>query len=96
MSHETHHSHTEASPKISYSAAFWFVLIMVGLFLGAVNFVNVMGHDEGGGHGATHEPKIQTGSKTLENETGLGAPAETTSQHHGSNSAADSTHMEGH
>jgi hypothetical protein len=95
MSHETHH-HTDNKPGSSYGAAFWFVLILVGLFIGAINFVNVMGHDEGGGHGATHEPKVQTGSSTLENETGLGAPAEQSTQHHGTHSSADSTHTEGH
>jgi len=94
MSHETHHQ-TDNKPGSSYTAAFWFVLILVGLFIAAVNFVNVMGHDEGGGHGATHEPKEQTASKTLENETGTGAPADYSTQHHGNNTA-DSTHMEGH
>ena len=95
MSHETRHQ-SDNKPTTSYRAAFWFVVILAGLFIGAVNFVNVMSHDEGGGHGATHEAKEQTGSKTLENETGFGAPAEHTTQHHGSNSGADTTHMEGH
>jgi len=96
MSHETHHHTTDNTPKTSYNSAFWFVLILAGLFIAAVNFVNVMGHDEGGGHGAIHETKEQTGSKTLENETGLGAPAEHTTQYEGSNSGIDTTHTEGH
>lgn len=95
MSHETHHP-SDKTPKTSSSSAFWFVLILAGLFVAAVNFVNVMGHDEGGGHGATHEAKEQTGSKTLEDETGFGAPAEHTSQHHGSNAGSDTVQMEGH
>lgn len=94
MSHETHH-HTDNKPGASYGAAFWFVLILAGLFIGAVNFVNVMSHDEGG-HGATHEPKEQTGSGTLKGETGLGAPADHHTEHHGSESNAESTHQEGH
>ncbi len=52
MSHETHH-HSE--PKIKQQAAgkpsFWFSIMLAGLFIAAVNFVNIMGHDEEG-HGA--------------------------------------------
>jgi len=52
MAHETHHetSHsTEKKSKTSMSASFWFVLILAGLFIAAVNFVNVTGneHEEG-------------------------------------------------
>lgn len=56
MSHDTH-QHTEAKgPKTPLVSAFWFVLVLVFLFIAAVNFVNVMSHDEGEGHGATtHE-----------------------------------------
>jgi hypothetical protein len=56
MSHDTH-QHTDAKgPKTPLGSAFWFVLVLVFLFIAAVNFVNVMSHDEGEGHGtATHE-----------------------------------------
>lgn len=81
MSHETHH-HADTKPGSSYGAAFWFVIILVGLFIGAVNFVNVMGHDEGGDHGATHEPKTEATS---------GATG-----HDDAHGAADSTHTGGH
>lgn len=57
MSHEehTHDSHS-APKKAPLSAAFWFVLLLVCLFIAAVNFVNVMseGH-EGGEATETHE-----------------------------------------
>ena len=101
MAHETHH-HADNSPKTSYNSALWFVIILVGLFVAAVNFINVMGGDEAGhgaGHGATesHHPAMeQTASGTLETESGLGSPAADTTQHHGSNTATDTTHMEGH
>ncbi len=52
-------SHAVASekPNASSSAAFWAVLIFVGLIIGFINFVQVMSHDEGhgGGHGTTTE-----------------------------------------
>ncbi len=43
--------------NIPSSAAFWTVLIFVGLVIGGVNFVKAMGGDEahGGGHGAPTE-----------------------------------------
>ena len=44
-------------PNIPSSAAFWAVLIFVGLLVGAINFVKAMSSDEGhgGGHGAATE-----------------------------------------
>jgi len=62
MSHETHS--TENKPKTALNASFWFVLILVGLFISAVNFIHIMGHEEpaaehGAGHGA---PQHATGS----------------------------------
>ncbi len=55
--HDTAHYSTENKPKAALSSAFWFVLILAGLFIAAVNFVAVMGHDDGG-HGAhdAHAP----------------------------------------
>ena len=54
----THHGTSDQErSKSSFSASFWIVIILVGLFIAALNFINVMGHDEEGGHGgpATHE-----------------------------------------
>ena len=53
----THHAHNEEPrSKSSFIASFWFVVILVGLFIAALNFINVMGHDdEGHGGHATHE-----------------------------------------
>lgn len=59
MSHDTHHGHgTENKAKISFGNSFWLVIILVGLFIAAINFVQVESAGEGheGGHGeATHE-----------------------------------------
>ncbi len=57
--HGTHHHHegehhAEPKSKTSFRASFWFVLILVGLFIAAVNFVSVMSHEEGG-HEATEQ-----------------------------------------
>jgi len=101
MSHETHHHHPADKPTFSFGSAIWFVLILAGLFIGAVNFINVMGDDEGhgGGHGATESvtpTREATPSQSLEGETGLGKVADDTTQHHGSNTAMDTTYVEGH
>ena len=101
MSHETQHS-KENTTSTSFKSSIWFVLILVGLFIAAVNFVNVMGHDDGG-HGTAehggqiHHPSTEaTATQTMAGEDGTGiAPADTT-QHHGSNAAMDTTHVEGH
>lgn len=96
MSHETHRP-TSNKPTTSFSASFWFVVILAGLFIAAVNFVNVMGHDEGHEgaeeHGNTHEA---TSNQTLHGETGVGVPAADTTHHMGSDAAMDTTHTEGH
>lgn len=49
MAHETHQdiNHPENKPAVSFTASFWFVIILVGLFIAAVNFVNMSGHEEG-------------------------------------------------
>ena len=61
MSHDTH-QHTEAKgPKTPLGSAFWFVLVLVFLFIGAVNFVNVMGKDEGEGHDGAKTEAVEGG-----------------------------------
>ena len=100
MSHETHHSHTsDKSPKTSYTSAFWFVVILVGLFIGAVNFVNVMGHDEGheaGGHEATEHTTGPVGGETMGTEA-HGAPMAADTAQHVTPAVADTAvHTEAH
>ncbi len=61
MSHEAHndsaHAQTESKPTTSSRASFWFVVILAGVFIAAVNFVSIMGHDseEHGVHGHATE-----------------------------------------
>jgi hypothetical protein len=58
MSHE---SHTESGAgrvhtKVSFSSSFWLVIILVGLFISALNFIQAQKGGEGHeGHGATKE-----------------------------------------
>jgi|GEM_PF-5572038 len=55
MSNETHseahhedHGQTErAKSKTSFQSSFWFVIIRVGLFIAALNFVSASSHDKG-------------------------------------------------
>lgn len=54
MSHDTHHTSTnDKKPGSSFTSAIWFVLLVAGLFIAAVNFVDVMGHEDAG-HGDAH------------------------------------------
>ncbi len=51
MSHDTHHGQTaENKAKISFGNSFWLVIILVGLFIAALNFVQAESGSEG------HEP----------------------------------------
>jgi hypothetical protein len=77
--HNTHHhndSHSsgELKSKTAFRSSFWFVLILVGLFIAALNFIEVMGHGEEEHEG--HEKMEATSSQTLKEESGLGRPAE--------------------
>jgi len=102
MSHETHHHPQDNKPTTSYNSAFWFVIILVGLFIAAVNFVNVMGHDEEEGHGG-HESTEMHGSheaaasQSHEGENGTVTPSdEHAAEHTEGHTGADTTHTEGH
>ena len=53
MSHDTHQSGTENKSKMAFNASFWFILILVFVFIAAVNFVNVMSKEGG------EEPKTE-------------------------------------
>ncbi len=58
MSHDTHNAHSkENKAVISFGNAFWLVVIIVGLFIAALNFIQVESASSGEGHGheATHE-----------------------------------------
>lgn len=56
MSHDTHgHQHDthNDNPSVQFNSAFYFVIILAGLFLAAMAFIKSMSHTEEG-HGAAH------------------------------------------
>ncbi len=54
MSHDTHQHHETPNekPTLQFQSAFYFVIIIAGLFIATMAFIKSMSHDEGGGHGA--------------------------------------------
>lgn len=48
------HAHVEDKPNVSSSAAMWFGLLLIGLVLAAVNFVQINTK-----HDAHHEAKVE-------------------------------------
>jgi hypothetical protein len=60
MSHDNHGHHHDThndKPNVEFKSAFYFVIILAGLFLASISFVQSMSHDEAGhdgGHGAQH------------------------------------------
>jgi hypothetical protein len=64
MSHDAQHGHsTENKAVISFGNSFWLVIILVGLFIASVNFIQVESAGEGheGGHGETTHETHHTG-----------------------------------
>jgi hypothetical protein len=57
MSHDTHHGHPKENVTIiPFKNGFWLVVILVGLFVASLNFIQAESGGEGEGHGeATHE-----------------------------------------
>lgn len=56
MSHDTGHGHsTENKTIISFKNSFWLVVILVGLFIGALNFIKAESGGEEGKEAATEE-----------------------------------------
>ena len=78
MSHDTQHGKpTEVKSIISFKNSFWLVIIIVGLFIAALNFVQVESKGGEEGHGeatkmhethaeAAHEPKEGNEAKAEE------------------------------
>ena len=59
MSHDTHGHHHDThndKPVVEFKSAFYFVLILAGLFIASIAFIKSMSHNEGGheAHGAAH------------------------------------------
>jgi hypothetical protein len=104
MSHDhstaAHHDAPNSEPqsKTGLSSAFWLILVVAGLFVASLNFMQAMGgHEDGntndahGGHKTIVPPSREaTSNGTLSGETGAGKPAENV-QHDAAAGAADSS-----
>jgi hypothetical protein len=54
MAHDSHHEHsTDNKIKTSFSASFWLIIILVGLFIAALNFIQAETDGAEHDHGAT-------------------------------------------
>lgn len=74
MSHDTHSQLSETkTTSTSFRSAFWFVILLAGLFIAAVNFVNVMGHSEE--HGEGHEATATEQTHEMKQEHEAAKPA---------------------
>lgn len=100
MAHETNHetSHnTEKKSKISMSAAFWFVLILAGLFVAATNFVKIESNSSEEEHATEqhHEGAATEEHAATTTEEHGATPATTDTAMH-QTAAADTTHPAAH
>lgn len=90
MSHDTHHAHsTENKAIISFKNSFWLVIILVGLFVAALNFIQVESKGSEEGHGAH-------GAATHEAHGGAGHGAEAKDGKHEAATHAEADHKTGH
>lgn len=63
MAHETHNNAPSEQSKsiVSFRSSFWLVVILVGLFISALNFIKVMGGAHEGKEGEKTEAAQQKG-----------------------------------
>ena len=60
MSHDTHHdTPKENKTIISFKNSFWLVVIIVGLFVAALNFVQAESHGEEGKEGGKEKTEMK-------------------------------------
>ncbi|HXS37366.1 MAG TPA: hypothetical protein VN721_11745 [Flavipsychrobacter sp.] len=104
MTQETHHHSEPGTPQerksiLSFRSSFWFVVIIVGFFIAALNYVNIMSNDNGEGNKISDVPKPvespmqATSSQTLAGEKGQGEPIGNTAK---SSAIADTIHGNQH
>ncbi len=93
MGHDTHGTN-ENKTIISFKNSFWLVIIIVGLFIAALNFIQDVSSDEGHGHSEGHGTEM----KAHEGHSGGGHEAEHAAppaeEHHteAAPAAADTAH----
>lgn len=76
MAHETHNdAHSERNKSIvSFKSSFWLAVILVGLFVAALNFINAMGeHKEGGHEGKAEATEMHEGKSEAKEAAKEGA-----------------------
>ena len=83
MAHGTHNGENAERTKsqVAFFSSFWLIVILVGVFVAALNFINVMGKgEEGHGGHEGHEGKAKTeetmGAKHEGHESHEGAAKE--------------------
>lgn len=92
MSHETHNEASHGKEKTSATSmrsSFWLVVILAGLFIAALNFVEV---ESAGGEGEGHQTEAvegHEGAATMHGEEHAAPATEGHMEH-----AADSSHSE--
>ena len=91
----------DKTPRTATSSSLWVALILIGLFIAAVNFISASGKgDHGDEHaamdGAVMPTREATSNQTLSGETGAGRQQADTTQYHGTNAPAEEAHSEGH
>ena len=93
--HGTHHHEAENADRnksnSSFRSSFWFMLILVGLFIGALNFIQVMGH------GSAHEAEAHTQTEAhqateIQTAPESSTPAPSDTSHGTEEPASESTH----
>jgi len=86
MSHDNHNHHHEThndKPTVEFKSAFYFVIILAGLFLASISFVQSMSHDEAGhgGHGAQHSEATSHDAAAGHGAAGHGAAGHEAAKH---------------
>ncbi len=78
MAHETHNETNPAreKTKVSFQSSFWLIIILVGLFIAALNFIPAMSEKEGNGEKkeTTEEVKGATPAAETEKKEATEAP----------------------
>ncbi|MEO6832202.1 MAG: hypothetical protein ABI378_07380 [Chitinophagaceae bacterium] len=93
--HDTHQGEAENADrkksKSSFRSSFWFVIILVGLFIGALNFIKAMSHGEEG-HEATEPHTEMTAPAPATPATETAAPAATSENAPAAEKPAEQAH----
>ncbi len=79
MAHDTQHGHTKENKTIiSFKNSFWLVIIIVGLFIAALNFVKAeSGGEEGKGEAKEGTEMKATAEPAVKEKSEAPKPAET-------------------